>query len=414
LSNAEQTPISGEKRLLPGELEISARLEEIETMLRTLFDALPMGIVIRDEFGARQFANGFMLREDAPGAVGIPYADLIEGARDWERHQVEADANVLETEKSFEFVVESVMGQQTRWLHCIEFLVPAASGGVRRIGTLIIDITRQKKIELEAHSLAERRREFLEMQREFISMVSHEFRTPLTTIRGAQYLLQKLFKRSKGMNRPVVESAEKWLGLQESALETLGKLVDQVLMLNRIEHMTGEASLDQLSPADVIADTVARFNESMDSPRVALRNEVPPGYVASMDSGLVKAATENLISNGLKYSSLDKTVRVLVRVELDGWVVEVSDSGRGIPAGDQANLFRPFFRARNVGTVHGTGLGLAIVQRAVNFHGGRVEFESNEDSGTRFALHFPRVARPLHEEAKLGLVPMIARKDGDG
>lgn len=396
------------------ELEISARLEESETMLRALFDALPMGIVIRDEFGTRQFANGFMLREDALGVVGIPDTDLIKGASDWEKRQVEADANVLETGKSFEFVAESVIAQQVRWLHCIVFLVPAASGGVRRLGTLIMDVTRQKKIEQEARSLAERRREFLEMQREFISMVSHEFRTPLTTIRGAQFLLQKLFKRSKGMNRPVVESAEKWLGLQESALETLGKLVDQVLMLNRIEHMTGEASLDQLSPTDVIAETVARFNESMDSPRVALRDEVPRGYVASMDPGLVKAATENLISNGLKYSPLDRTVKVLVRVERDGWVVEVSDSGRGIPAGDHANLFRPFFRARNVGAVHGTGLGLAIVRRAVNYHGGRVEFESSEDSGTRFTLHFPGVAHPLSEEAALGHVPLVARKDGNG
>ena len=397
------------------ELQISARLEESETMLRTLFDALPMGIVIRDEHGTRQFANGFMFREDGLGAGGTPSADWTEGADEWERKQVEADAKVLKTGKSCEFVVESVMATQRRWFRFIVFLVPASAGGVRRIGSLVMDITRQKKFEQETHVLAERRREFLEMQREFISMVSHEFRTPLTTIQGAQFLLQKLFKQAVGLSRPVLESGEKWLGLQDSALATLNKLVDQVLMLNRIEHMTGEASLDRLSPKEVISETVARFNDSMDNPRVELRNEVPPGFLASMDPGLVKAAAENLISNGLKYSGLEKPVRVRVYAEKGGWAVDVADSGRGIPPADQASLFRPFFRAGNVGTVPGTGLGLAIVQRAVSFHGGRVAFESKEALGTTFTLHFPGAAHPPRdEEALLGRVPLLGRETDRG
>jgi signal transduction histidine kinase len=175
--------------------------------------------------------------------------------------------------------------------------------------------------------------------------------------------------------------------------------VDQVLLLNRIEHMTGAASLESRSPGEVIADTVGRFNDSMDCARVVLRNDVPPGFEASMDSGLVKAAAENLISNGLKYSGLDKLVQVRVYTEPDGWVIDVVDQGRGIPAADQASLFRPFFRAGNVGTVPGTGLGLAIVQRAVDFHMGRIEFESTEDAGTKFTLHLPSVVHPIVSEA---------------
>ena len=391
------------------ELQISARLEENETMLRTLLDALPMGIVIRDEHGARQFANGFMFREDGLGGAGSSSVDWTEGAEDWERRQVEADAKVLKTGKSSEFVVESVIAKQKRWFRFIVFLIPASAGGVRRIGNLIMDITRQKKFEQETHVLAKRRREFLEMQREFISMVSHEFRTPLTTIQGAQYLLQKLFTQAEGLSRPALENGEKWLGLQASALSTLNKLVDQVLMLNRIEHMTGEASLDRLSPLEVISDTVARFNDSMDIPRVELYNDVSPGFLASMDSGLVKAAAENLISNGLKYSGLEEPVSVRVYTERGGWAVEVADRGRGIPPADQGSLFRPFFRAGNVGTVPGTGLGLAIVQRAVNFHGGRVQFQSKEGAGTTFTLHFPEVAHPPRdEEAMLGRMPPFA------
>jgi signal transduction histidine kinase len=288
------------------------------------------------------------------------------------------------------------------------FLVQALTGVSRRIGSLIMDITRQKRLELETYNLSERRRELLEIQREVISMVSHEFRTPLTTIQGAQFLLEKLLTESASLSMSVAENAEKWLNLQASGLKTLNMLVDQVLMLNRIEHMTGEASLERLSPAIVLVETVARFNDSMDSPRVVLHNEVPIGFAASMDSGLVKAATENLISNGLKYSGLDKPVRVRVYTEPEGWAVEVVDQGRGIPQEDQAKLFRPFFRASNVGTVPGTGLGLAIVQRAVDFHTGRVEFESSENTGTSFRLHFPGTVRPPAGDSARGRVHLVS------
>jgi PAS domain S-box-containing protein len=381
------------------ELVINARLEESETMLRTLFDALPMGIVIRDEHGARKFANGFMLRGNGLDVEGASGADWAEKDPEWKLRQAETDRQVLATGQSSEYVIESPVAGTMHWFHCIVFLVPASSGGGRRVGSLVMDITRQKQLEQEAHTLSERRRGYLEMQREFISMVSHEFRTPLTAIQGAQYLLEKLLKESGSLSGPVAEKTERWLSLQASGLGTLKKLVDQVLVLNRIQHMTGETSLAVLSPAEVLTETVARFNDSMDIPRVILRNDMPPGFVASMDPGLVKAAAENLISNGLKYSGLELAVKVRVYPEPEGWAVDVVDLGRGIPKADQVNLFHPFFRAGNVGTVPGTGLGLAIVQRAVDFHGGKVEFESGENMGTSFKLHFPSVVRPPPEDS---------------
>jgi signal transduction histidine kinase len=262
----------------------------------------------------------------------------------------------------------------------------------------------------ETHILAEQRRELLETQREFVSMVSHEFRTPLTAIQGAQFHLEKLFHGSESLRGFVAENAEKWLNLQASELKRLNKMVDQVLMLNRIEHMTSNAPLELLSPAYILAETVARFNDSMDSPRVVLRNDVPSGFAASMDSGLVKAAAENLISNGLKYSGLDKPVQVRVYTEPNGWAVAVVDQGRGIPREDQAKLFQPFFRAGNVGAIPGTGLGLAIVQRAVDFHMGHIEFESRENEGTSFNLHFRSVvAQPPVDDTALGHGPLIRR-----
>jgi signal transduction histidine kinase len=262
-----------------------------------------------------------------------------------------------------------------------------------------------EKLEMEARGLSERRREFMEIQREFVSMVSHEFRTPLTAIQGAQFLLERLLRDSANLSGDAAEKAERWLELQATGIKTLDKLVDQVLVLNRVDHMTSEAALVSLSPGDVLAETVGRFNDSMAKSRVVLRNELPPGYSASIDSGLVKVAAENLISNGLKYSGLEKPVQVRVYAEPAGWAVDVADQGKGIPPGDQANIFRPFFRAGNVGAIPGTGLGLAIAQRSVAFHGGSIGFESAENVGTTFTLHFPDVSRSTAGAAALGRVP---------
>jgi signal transduction histidine kinase len=283
-------------------------------------------------------------------------------------------------------------------------LVPAME---EQIVVIVRNITRQKQLEHEARVLSERRREFLEIQREFISMVSHEFRTPLTTIEGAHFLLEKLLRESVSLGGPAAEEAEKLLRLHASGLSTLGRLVDQVLVLNRIEHMTPEAAMGMHSPGEVLAETVWRFNDSMATPRVMLSDEAPAGFTASMDPRLVKTAAENLISNGLKYSGLEKPVRVRIFAEPKGWAVEVADQGRGIPNGDHARLFSPFFRAGNVGTVPGTGLGLAIVRRAVDFHGGRIAFESTENVGSSFKLHFPSDAKPSLSDPLLSRVPPI-------
>jgi signal transduction histidine kinase len=264
-----------------------------------------------------------------------------------------------------------------------------------------------ERLEMEARALSERRREFMEIQREFVSMVSHEFRTPLTAIQGSQFLMEKLLRESTSLSPDAADKAERWMSLQTTGIATLNKLVDQVLDLNKIDHMTGEAALAMLSPADVLNETVGRFNDSMAQSRVVLVNELPPGFAASIDAGLVKVAAENLISNGLKYSGLEKSVHVRLYGEAEAWVLEVVDRGRGIPLEDQASIFHPFFRAKNVGTVPGTGLGLAIAQRAAAFHGGRIEFESAVNAGTTFRLHFPTVTRPTSKPSSRSPFPAV-------
>jgi len=238
--------------------------------------------------------------------------------------------------------------------------------------------------------LVERRGQLLTMQREFVSLVSHEFRTPLAALQGTLYLLRKHLK-SEGDAK-----LTRYLELQTNALATLKDLVDQVLLLNRIEHATGEAKLAEVDLGGLVNRLVLEFNDSASTPRV--RIEMPPKgrCPLQLDESLIRAAVDNLISNALKYSPADSEVLVSLAPTATGCRISVRDQGRGVPESDQIRLFQPFFRASNVGTTSGTGLGLTIVKRAAELHGGSAGLISSAGDGSTFFIDLPHA--PLSEQ----------------
>ena len=278
---------------------------------------------------------------------------------------------------------------RTGQLTWVEFSVVAINKG-GFVG-LLRDVTRQHLLERDRHEVSERRREYAEMQREFISLVSHELRTPLTAIQGAHFLMNRQVAKLPAES---TVSLKRLLLLQEEALKTLRNLVDQVLQLNRIDH--NASALRELPPGNVqavIAKVIGMFNESMLEARVEFTSTVAADFTVPLDETMMRAAVENLVSNGLKYSPVDRKVRVELAGSPAAWEIVVIDEGRGMPEAEQAKLFQPFFRASNTGTVAGTGLGLTIVQRVVDLHGGRIEFRSREGAGTTVRLAFPAAPR---------------------
>lgn len=250
----------------------------------------------------------------------------------------------------------------------------------------------QSGAEREALELSQRHAAYADLQRKFISLVSHELRTPLTAIQGAHYLMGRQISRL-----PPESSAQlgRLLRLQEDALKVLRDLVDQVLMLSRLDHLaTQRPAFASEHPGAVITKVVALFNDSATEPRVDLTDQLPAGFTAWFDAKLLRTATENLVSNALKYSPPDRRVHVTLAGIGPGWQVAVTDEGRGLPEAEVSKLFQPFFRASNVGATPGTGLGLTIVQRVMDLHGGQVECRSREGHGATFILHFPASSAP--------------------
>ncbi len=374
--------------------ELTQRLATSEACLQALLKALPLGVATLDDRERLSYAN--------PCLHGLlDPDDLLQLVR-----QQDLARDVSRAGATHSFEAESDARGKKQHLLITVFSIPQGNALPARVGLLVQDITREKFVDQELRLTAERRREYLELQREFVSMVSHEFRTPLTAIEGSLYLLQRALQQAGALAETVTPRVEKWLGLQAGAVATLKELVDQVLVLNQIEHESAKRVVSPQAPAPLISKLVQGFNDTLHGPRVEFRDELSADYTAEFDPGLVQKAVENLISNGLKYSWPERPVRVRLWHESDGWTVEVADQGRGIPAADQARLFKPFFRASNVLNVPGTGLGLAIVERTMRFHGGRVDFESQHNVGSRFVLRFPHVL-PSPDEDKASRHPFL-------
>lgn len=257
-----------------------------------------------------------------------------------------------------------------------------------------VDVTQRRQAEEDIRRALAQQVELSELKNQFVSMTSHEFRTPLATILSSAQLLRYYSERL-----PAEEKLE-MLGGIESAVARMTKMLDAVLMIGRadsgnLEFAPVPCKLNALCLA--LATEAARAANADGSAAQRLDTRFPPAEMELMlDEKLLRHILGNLIGNAFKYSPADG--RVCLEVFGDGGdiVLTVADRGIGIPAEDMPRLFETFHRARNVRNISGTGLGLAIVKRAVELHGGTMEVESMVGEGTRFSVRLPRVENGRH------------------
>jgi PAS domain S-box-containing protein len=243
-----------------------------------------------------------------------------------------------------------------------------------------IDISARKRAEEEVQRALGRERELSELKTRFVSLTSHEFRTPLATILSSIELIEDF-----GSGLPDAERAE-LIRIVKNAIARMTGMIDQVMLIGRAESDKLEF---RPQPADAceVAQAVARETEHALGRRNRVRFSSRGDCARRLvDAKLLAHVLGNLLSNALKYSPPDSAVDL--HVEGDGAMLtmRVADRGIGIPPDDHARLFESFHRARNVGNVEGTGLGLTIVKQCAELHGGRVGFESTPGKGSTFTV----------------------------
>jgi signal transduction histidine kinase len=225
------------------------------------------------------------------------------------------------------------------------------------------------------------------MKSEFISLVSHEMRTPMTSIKGYTDLILM------GSVGPVSDMQKSFLTVIKSNADRLTALVADLLDLSRIE--TGRIKLDlkYVQLEDLINDVLATLRTQIEAKQQHVKTHVPWGLPdIKVDRDRIVQILTNLISNAHKYTPEGGTITVSVEEVDSGMLgVAVKDTGIGISAKDQERLFTRFFRADHPGvqTVSGTGLGLVIAQSLVEMHGGAMQVESALGEGSTFRFTLP-------------------------
>jgi PAS domain S-box-containing protein len=248
-----------------------------------------------------------------------------------------------------------------------------------------LDITRRKQAEEATLRALEKQKELNDLKSRFVSMTSHEFRTPLATILSSAELLKHYSDRL-----PAEEKVE-ILSSIETSVKRMTQMLDNVLLIGK-----AEAQMLSFKPESI--DLRALCADCIEEARTAVRSENPPEIRAEIgpeiatgvfDEKLLRHVLGNLLSNAIKYSPHGGIVTFSVSHRAGATEFSVTDQGIGIPKKDLPRLFETFHRAENVGNIQGTGLGLAIVGKSVELHGGTISVDSEEGRGTSFRVVIP-------------------------
>lgn len=239
----------------------------------------------------------------------------------------------------------------------------------------------QAKNDINAALIKEK--EGNKLKSHFISIASHEFRTPLTTIQLSASMIEHYFDRMDKIK------LFKHLSHIKTAVHDLTDILNDFLCIEKIEM--GKLTPDyqefnlQLLVEEIIAEMVLLLKPGQEI-KYTYKIEVP---VIKLDEKLLRQCLRNLIVNAIKYSGEGGQIEVKTETNAQECNIWVIDNGIGIPKDDQDHIFETFFRASNTTDIQGTGLGLNIIKRYVDLMQGTISFESNVKTGTAFKISFP-------------------------
>lgn len=221
------------------------------------------------------------------------------------------------------------------------------------------------------------------MKSRFVSMASHEFRTPLSTILSSVSLIGRYAENDK------TEPIGKHVQRIKSAVSNLNSILNDFLSIGKIEDGIVDVNFTFFDLKEFLEDLLDDVQGLLKTGQRIEIDGPDQRQLIYLDKHLLKNIYINLLSNGIKYSEENKTI--YVKAEVDGNILqgEVRDEGMGIPKEDQIHLFERFFRAQNVTNIQGTGLGLYIVNQYLSLLEGKIGFESEHEKGTRFYFTIP-------------------------
>ncbi|HEY9649849.1 MAG TPA: HAMP domain-containing sensor histidine kinase, partial [Coleofasciculaceae cyanobacterium] len=226
-------------------------------------------------------------------------------------------------------------------------------------------------------------KELNQLKSEFVSMLSHDFRNPLNTILLSAGLLQE------HENRLTQEKKLTHYQLIRSAIKDMAQLLDEVLLIGKADSGKLQCKPLPIAIEPFCNRLIEQLQLSIGEKHQLIFSSSGELGEALWDEMLLQHILVNLLANAIKYSPEGSTVQIELMGQTNHIIFRIQDWGIGIPLEDQAQLFEPFHRASNVGSIPGTGLGLAIVRSCVEAHGGEISVSSEMGVGTTFTVILP-------------------------
>ncbi|MBE9051442.1 PAS domain S-box protein [Nostocales cyanobacterium LEGE 11386] len=335
--------------------------------------------------------GGTFISDNITAMMGYAAWEISEDANFWANHIHPEDlsyvfaelAKVLEKEH---YTLEYRFLHQDgtyRWLYDKGQLVRDETGNPLELVGYLADITDRKQLEEELKVALEKEKELNELKSRFVSMTSHEFRTPLSTILSSSELLEHY------RHKWTEEKQLTHLHRIQAAVKRMTEMLNDVLVI-------GKAEAGKLEFRPTFFDLVEYCRSLLEEVQLNQSNRCVIYFTSQhksmsccMDDKLLGHILSNLLSNAIKYSPNQSTVKFTLACQDEQVVLEIQDRGIGIPEEDLPHLFETFHRARNVGNILGTGLGLAIVKKCVDLHQGKIAVTSQIGVGTVFTVTLP-------------------------
>lgn len=229
----------------------------------------------------------------------------------------------------------------------------------------------------------EKEKELSELKSRFVSMASHEFRTPLSSVQLSASLIERY---AAPFDNPNIS---KHVGKIKNAVNNLTSILNDFLLLEKLEAGTVEPNFAEFNVVKLGEEITEEMQLVSKEGQHIIYQHTGVNSVFNLDIYLLKNCIINLISNAIKYSGENTFIEFNTEINEKELKVGIRDYGIGIPEGDHIHLFEPFFRANNTGTIPGTGLGLNIVRRYSRLMQGTIDFKSILNHGTSFTFTFP-------------------------
>lgn len=263
------------------------------------------------------------------------------------------------------------------------------------IALLKLNAELEEKVLERTRSLLEaleKEKELNELKSRFVSMASHEFRTPLSTILSSVYLVSRYVS---GEDQP---KRDKHIQRIISSVNMLTDILNDFLSVGKIEEGKIQVRFSEVNVCELVRNLLAEMQGVRKIGQRLVYHHEGDSEEVWLDPSLLKHIIMNLVSNAIKFSPPDGVINIDTVVNDGQLQLSVKDQGLGIPEEDQAHLFERFFRGYNVVNIQGTGLGLHIIGKYAELMNGKIEWQSRVNEGTTFIITFDTVKEEQHEK----------------